>query len=294
MPPGRVVVTGPNGRLGRALMAALTRAGVDAVPWARPVYDLDVPDAALPLLRQASPQLVIHAAAWTDVDGCAREPELAERRNGIAVRELATACSARGTGLVVISTNEVFDGRRSDGLGYREDDAPAPINAYGRSKLNGERAARAAFQGRGPSLWIVRTSWLFGPPGNDFPTKIQAAADGLAPGAALRIVADEFGCPTSTIDLAGAILELVDRAPAGTYHLANAGHTSRAGWARRVLGASGRSVVIDAIPQREYVRASMPPAWGVLDTSLAAGLGVRLRPWEDALDAYLWLTRTAR
>ncbi|MEX2548343.1 MAG: sugar nucleotide-binding protein [Chloroflexota bacterium] len=127
------------------------------------------------------PSLVIHAAAWTDVDGCAREPELAIRRNGEAVRSLAKACVQRDVGLVLISTNEVFDGERRDGIGYSEDDPPRPINAYGVSKLVGEHAAQEAY-GASRGLWVLRTAWLYGPPGNDFPEKIVAASDRRPPG----------------------------------------------------------------------------------------------------------------
>ena len=117
----------------------------------------------------------------TLVDECARQPDLAMRRNGVATGVLAAACRARGVGLLVVSTNEVFSGDRRDGQGYAETDAAAPRNPYGASKLAGEEAARAAFAD-GPGLWIVRTAWLYGPPGNDFPDKITAAADRLPEG----------------------------------------------------------------------------------------------------------------
>ena len=141
---------------------------------------------------------MIHTAAWTDVDGCARDPELAMRRNGTAVGELATACARRGIDLVFISTNEVFDGRRTDGVGYAPDDERNPINPYGAAKAEAERLAIAAFDADGARgrLGIVRTSWLYGPPGNDFPAKIAAAAlRARAAGTPLQVVADEIGAP---------------------------------------------------------------------------------------------------
>ena len=286
---GPVAVTGSTGRLGRALVRALVGAGLEARPWSRPEYDLDVPSVADALLERDRPGLVIHCAAWTDVDGCARDPELALRRNATAVSELAIACHSRGASLVLVSTNEVFDGRRTDRAGYVEGDATGPINPYGQSKLAGEAAARAAFQdGSGPSLWITRTSWLYGPPGADFPHKILAAAARLPAGAALRVVADEFGSPTYTEDLADAIVALVrGNAPGGTYHLVNAGYASRAEWAERVLAVEHVAVPVERISQREFQRASRPPLWGVLDTSAAAAQGIALRPWQDALDDYL-------
>ena len=181
----RVAVSGAAGRLGRALIEALGDAPFSGplgpIAWSRPDFDLDAPGRYVGLLDRDRPEVVVHAAAWTDVDGCAREPELALGRNGIATGRLAEACAERGIDLIVVSTNEVFDGRRSDGQGYGPGDAPNPINAYGASKLAGEVAALAAFDGAPaagrPALGIVRTAWLYGPPGNDFPTKILAAAE---------------------------------------------------------------------------------------------------------------------
>ncbi len=122
---------------------------------------------------------MINCAAWTNVDGCALDPGLAMRRNGAAVGELAAACVSGGSAMLHISTNEVFDGRRVDGVGYVERDEVRPINPYAASKAAGERLAKDAFDrgGRSGRLWIVRTAWLFGPPGNDFPSKMISAAD---------------------------------------------------------------------------------------------------------------------
>jgi len=293
---GPVAVTGSTGRLGRALVRALAAAGLEARPWSRPEYDLDVPSAADALLERDRPGLVIHCAAWTDVDGCARDPALALRRNATAVSELAISCHSRGASFVLVSTNEVFDGRRTDGVGYAEGDATSPVNPYGESKLAGEAAARAAFEaGSVPSLWIARTSWLYGPPGADFPHKILAAAARLPAGAPLRVVADEFGSPTYTEDLANAIVALVRcGAPGGTYHLVNAGSASRAEWAERVLAVERVAVPVEPISQREFQRASSPPPWGVLDSSAAAAQGIALRPWQEALDDYLARTAASR
>ncbi|HET7677759.1 MAG TPA: dTDP-4-dehydrorhamnose reductase [Candidatus Limnocylindrales bacterium] len=284
----RVAVTGAGGRLGRALMARLRESGREAAGWGRPDYDLDDPTAAARLVARDRPAVVIHAAAWTDVDGCAREPEIAMRRNAAAAAELAEACAQAGTALVVVSTNEVFDGERSDGQGYSEADAPRPINPYGASKLAGEVAARRAYAAAGKSapLWIVRTAWLYGPPGNDFPSKILAAARRLPPGEPLRVVTDETGSPTYAPDLATAIVRLLDAAPGGVYHLAGLGAASRHAWAQRVLAAAGLDAPLMAAFRADFPRASTPPAWAVLDSSLAAGLGISLRPWQDAFDEY--------
>lgn len=285
-----VAVTGANGRLGGALMDALRSAGVGSRSWTRPDYDLDEPAAAARMVARDGPGLVIHAAAWTDVEGCARDPVLAERRNGQAVGELAEACAAAGCDLVYVSTNEVFDGTRTDGQGYRETDPTDPPNPYGVSKLAGERLAASAYGVAGaatPRLWIVRTSWLFGPPGSDFPRKILAARDRLPSHEPLRMVTDEVARPTYAPDLAAGILALVGASLGGTYHVANEGAASRFDWAREVLEACGRRTELLPVTSAEFVRASRPPAWGVLDSSAAASLGVRLPPWRSAFHAYV-------
>ena len=294
----RVVVTGAAGRLGSALIGALADApftGLSGpIAWDRRAFDLDAPDGVGERLERDRPDVVIHAAAMTDVDGCARDPELALRRNGVATGILAGACARRGIDLAVVSTNEVFDGRRTDGRGYAIDDEPRPINAYGLSKLDGERRARAAYaaaiaerneRGR---LAIVRTAWLFGPPGDDFPTKILAAARrALDAGETLRVVADEFGSPTYAADVADAICRLIEMDQVhGVHHLVNAGAVSRAGWARELFWRAGLDVAIDEVPSSTWPRASTPPLWGVLEPT-AVPDDEPLRPWTEALAADL-------
>ncbi len=313
----RVAVTGAGGRLGTALRAALAQAGripaddpAEVLAWDLPEHDLDDLDSAERLVSRDRPSLVIHTAAWTDVDGCARQPDLAMWRNGQATGAMARACVRHRASLIVISTNEVFDGRRTDGLPYRPEDEPNPINAYGASKLAGERLAREAFDALDPQferlMWedpnrrpmpepalaIVRTAWLFGGPGPDFPSKILAAAYMLEPGGILSLVADEIGCPTYASDLAGAIEGLVGRAMvadfsaiAGIHHVVNGGRASRADWAREVLRLARRDVPTKDVPLSTWPRPSTPPAWGVLEpTPLPTG---PLRPWRDALAAYM-------
>jgi dTDP-4-dehydrorhamnose reductase len=291
-----VAVTGAAGRLGRALIGALEDAPFTGtrgpIAWSRAVFDLDTvtPATAAALLDRDRPEVVVHAAAWTDVDGCARDPELAMRRNGAATGVLAGACAAAGVDLVVISTNEVFDGRRSDGRGYEPDEPRSPINPYGASKAAAEAAALAAFEAApGPRLAIIRTSWLHGPPGNDFPAKIAAAAlRARGAGEPLRAVADEIGSPTYTPDLADAIVELlaedaltVAGASTQVHHLVNAGRASRADWAREVLRATGIDVEVEEVPASTWQRASTPPLWAVLaPTPLPSG--EPMRSWQAA------------
>ncbi len=279
---GGTYISGNQGRLGRALTAA---APGPIRGWDQPELDLDDPASGADLVDRCQPDLVIHTAAMTAVDQAAREPSVAMRRNGEAVGALARACREIGSGFVLISTNEVFDGERDDGRGYREDDATGPRNAYGQSKLAGEQAAREAFDGR-DGLWIVRTSWLFGPPGADFPEKITAASDKYAD-TPLSVVSDEIGAPTYTLDLARGIYQLVERTPGGIFHLVNSGQASRYDWARAVLDVQRPGREMQPTTLAAFKRDSDPPPWGVLDTSRAAAAGVTMRPWQEALAEYL-------
>ncbi len=290
----RVAVSGSAGRLGRAMLRALEDAPYTGpfgpIGWGRDRLDLDRPEAVGRLLDTDRVELLVHAAAWTDVDGCARDPQLAMRRNGLATGVIAAACAERGIDLVLVSTNEVFDGRRADGLAYGPADVTGPVNAYGASKLAGERAAlEACAAAPAPGrLGIVRTAWLFGPPGNDFPAKILAAADrARAAGTALRVVADEVGNPTYTPDLAEGIAELIGSGDvSGMHHVVNAGWVSRAGWARELLRQAGLPVPIDEIRAADWERASTPPLWAALQPT-ALPSGEALRSWELALADYL-------
>ena len=292
----RVAVTGAGGRLGTSIRKELAnKPFVEAVlAWDIPAHDLDDPRSADRLVERDHPDLVIHTAAWTDVDGCAREPERAMRRNGEATGELARACVEHGASLVAVSTNEVFDGRRTDGQPYRAGDTPNPINPYGASKLAGERAATDAFAADadagagagGSQLAIVRTAWLFGPGAPDFPTKILAnARRAAAAGEPLLAVADEWGNPTYAADVAAGIVDLVEGGRfGGIHHVVNGLFATRSQWALYVVGRAGLSVEVRDVPATTWQRASTPPRWGVLEpTPLPSG---PLRPWPEAMAEY--------
>lgn len=275
----RIAVTGANGRLGRALLRSFADSDVRA--WSRPFYDLDDPEAAARAVAADRPEVIVHCAAWTDVDACARDATVARRRNGVAVGELARAAARHGARLVVVSTNEVFDGR-SPGRPYRSADPTGAINPYGASKLEGELAAKVAYVARPGDLLIVRTAWLYGPPGNDFPVKVIAAARrAVGEGAPLRLVADETGSPTNTSDLAEGIATLVRDGVRGTVHVVNAGHATRAEWGRAVLAAAGIETDVELVPAATWKRESRAPAWGVLASDLP------LRSWQEASDEYV-------
>ncbi len=273
----RWFVTGIRGQLGAALARRLPGGEVAGAD----LPELDVRDAAA--VREAigreRPSVVVHCAAMTDVDGCARNPSLACAINAGGTENVAGAAAESGADLVYVGTNEVFDGEK-DGP-YSETDAVAPVNAYGRSKLDGEEIA-IRLQ---PRSWIVRTAWLYGAGGRNFVHRILEAADS---GRALRVVADETSSPTWTEDLAAAILHFVARTPHGVYHAAGLGGCSRFEMARAALDLSGRAgVPIEPITSADWPRASRPPRRTVLDCSKALAAGAPLRPWREALAAFL-------
>ena len=275
----RVVVTGAAGQLGRQLVMAFEKAG-DAVI-ALDHADLDLADPEAPArLDQLEADLVVNSAAWTDVDGCARDPHRALEINGTGPGRLAAAAAVRAASFVQISTNEVFDG--SSTVPYDESAATGPINPYGASKLAGERAVAAA----NPNHLIVRTAWIFGPGGTNFPSRIVAAAHrALDRGEPLRVVADEYGNPTWAPSLARAIVRAVRADVRGIVHLAGEPAVSRYDWACSVLeGLPALEVV--AIPRDQYARASLAPAHAVLSTRHAAAMGLGPMDWRDATRAY--------
>jgi dTDP-4-dehydrorhamnose reductase len=288
----RVAVTGAGGRLGSALITALADAPFTGpagpIAWRRDAFDLDAPDGIGARLDRDKPEVVVHAAAWTDVDGCALDPDLAIRRNGHATGVLAAACAERGTDLLIVSTNEVFSGEWRDGRPWQPTDPTEPGNPYGASKLAGERLAAEAFDQRpGAAFGIARTAWLFGSPGRDFPSRILDAAErARAAGEPLRAVGDEWGTPTYSADVADAIVELLAAdAHAGIHQLVNGLFATRADWARYVVGRAEIDVEVVNVPMSTWERPSRPPLWGVMAATPLPS-GEPLRVWPDAMADY--------
>jgi dTDP-4-dehydrorhamnose reductase len=277
----RVVITGYSGQLGRQLVAAF--AGHELLKLDLPTDDITQP-AIIGRIADFQPDLTIHAAAYTDVDGCERVPELAFRVNAWGTQNVALAAQRAGAAMLYVSTNEVFDGTQRDA--YREWDRPNPISIYARSKAAGEQIVRDLTAGR---FYIVRVAWLFGPGGVNFVTKILDAAQKTD---ALRVAADEFGNPTYAPDVAQAIARLIATGHYGTYHLTNAGFCSRYEFAAAIVRLAGLSVPITPILSAEWPRPSRPPLHSILANTAAAALGIVLRPWQEALAEYLPLLMT--
>jgi dTDP-4-dehydrorhamnose reductase len=273
-----ILVTGARGLLGRSLSTLLESRGHTVIGW--DVQELDITDysATFHAITQAAPEAVIHCAALTNVDFCAQNPDEALRVNGYGTANVALACAALDCPILYISTNEVFDGERA--TPYLEFDPTRPINPYGYSKWHGEQA----IQRYAPKHYIARISWLFGHGGSNFLQKIVAAAQQGKP---IKVVTNEVAAPTYTDDLSDALEKLITSGRYGIYHLVNEGGVSRYGFARHILDCAGYSETpITPILGAMFPRPSRPPTYATLRNVSAAHLGIRLRSWQEAVNAY--------
>ena len=275
----KILITGAAGMLGADLREAL--AGEHELILTDVVggflyLDITDSDRVLDVIEECRPDLVIHAAAYTDVDGCERDPERAFRVNALGTRDVALGCSRGWSRMVYISTDFVFDGKK--GAPYAEDDVPNPINHYGASKLHGEEHV----QNLCDRYFIVRTAWLYGEHGKNFPLSILNAARSRKE---MKVVADQIGSPTFTADLALAIRDLIGTSAYGVYHITNKGSCSWYDFAKRTLSLAGiNDVEVKPIKSREWPSPTQRPKHSVLGHLALERLGKdNLRPWEEAL-----------
>jgi dTDP-4-dehydrorhamnose reductase len=281
MPGSRWLVTGAGGQLGRAVLALGPAHGVTPIGVSHAQLDVCDAGAVKRALDDNQPDVVLNCAAFTAVDRCESEAQQAERANALAPGLLAQACRG-GPLLVHLSTDFVFDGRASQPI---PEDAPArPLSEYGRTKLRGEEAVRAA---AGEHL-VVRTQWVFGEGANFVRTILQLAGKGES----LRVVEDQLGRPTWTHSLARGIFQAVRAGARGTLHLANEGIASWFDFARDIVAeGAARSlcpkVEVTPIPSSGMPRPATRPAYGVLALDEARALGIRSPHWRDALREYL-------
>lgn len=278
----RIVVTGRTGQLAAALSEqSLDSPKVELLTLGRPEFDLESAAAIVKQIEILKPDLVINTAAYTAVDKAEAEPgrAFAINRDGAAL--VAHAASKMNVPLVHISTDYVFDGRKADP--YAEQDETGPLNVYGQSKLEGERAVLEAH----PGALILRTSWVFSHFGSNFvKTMLKVGAERPA----LKVVNDQFGNPTSASDLAAAILGIAPKLrgePGGLYHLTGEGNTSWHGFAtfifQQSLRRGGPVPLLEAISSAEYRGAANRPANSRLNcAAFASRFGVKLRPWTVA------------
>ena len=267
-----------DGQLGSALRRVFeTNASHRLTIWRQPTFDMTLPGTSDDVAALA-PDVVINAAAWTNVDAAESNPDAAYAVNAFGPKYLAEGCERCGAALVHVSTNEVFPGH--PGVFYREYDHTNAVSVYARSKLAGEIAVMQMTR----RLYIVRVAWLFAPGGVNFPAKIVSAANRHG---SLRVVCDEFGNPTYAPDAAEAIAQLVETERYGIYHLVNDGWCSRHQFAQHILTHSGHGhIELTPITHKEWQRSSQPPLHAVLVNQAGAALGIRLRPWQEAAEEY--------
>jgi dTDP-4-dehydrorhamnose reductase len=267
----RILVTGAGGQLGRSLVRVLHQQDVVALRHSE--LDITNADAVRASIRSSMPDVVINAAAYNNVDGAETDSQAARAINVDGPGILAIETAAIGVPIVHVSTDYVFDGRAS--RPYREDDAPNPLSAYGRSKLDGELAVIKA----NPMHYVVRTAWLFEAEGKNFLNAMRSVADRDE----LRVVADQFGSPTYAPHLADAIARLIDREAYGVYHMAGQGGTSRYDLVRHLYEQLGSKTRLVPISQSEFPAAAIRPRYTILATIRDEAFV--LPPWQEGVNA---------
>jgi dTDP-4-dehydrorhamnose reductase len=272
----RVLVMGASGMLGTDLLQEWK--SDELIPASS--RDADIRDSAQvrALIERHHPEWIVLAAAYSDVDNSERNRELAFAVNACGTENVVQAATEFGAKVLYISTDYVFDGK--SGKPYEAEDPIAPLNAYGASKAAGERAVQKLSNG-----WcIARTSWLFGTSGVSFPEKILQASDTQPE---LTVVADQYGTPTFTRDLAVAIRDLIHANASNIVNVTNSGSCSWYEFAKEILRQAGRKTAVRPISTAEANRLAVRPAYSVLSTRSLQAYSLTLRPWQDALRVYL-------
>jgi len=267
----KILVTGANGMLGQDLCPILEDEGYDVVE--TDVHNMDITkyDAVKSIVTQEKPDIVIHCAGYTNVDKAEEDVETARLINSIGTENIAKVCSKADIVLVYISTDYVFDGEKTEP--YEPNDKPNPINKYGLTKFEGEEAVRKYCK----KYYIARTSWLYGIHGRNFVETMLSLADKPE----LKVVDDQVGCPTWTVELSGGIVKLLEGAEFGTYHICGSGKTSWYGFAKEIFAQSGLDVNLNPCTTNEFPRPAKRPHYSVMNND-----GI-CRSWKAALKDYL-------
>lgn len=274
----KVLVTGATGQLGWDVMKELKRRGIDCRGTGSKDLDITDREAVMQYIGTYRPDAVIHCAAYTAVDKAEDEPELCRKVNADGTAYIAEACKLVDARMVYISTDYVFgdDGDRP----HEVDDPPHPLNVYGQTKWEGEEAVRHILQ----KYFIVRISWVFGEHGNNFvKTMLRLGKERKA----ISVVADQFGAPTYTADLAPLLCDMVMTDKYGTYHACNSGCCSWAEFAQEIFRAAGMDVKVIPIRTEEYLAKAKRPRNSRLYVNIREFTSCQLEGWKDAVSAYL-------
>lgn len=270
----KVLVTGADGMLGSDLCPMLEDAGFDVIETT--INELDVTDElnVRKVISDVKPDVVVHCAAYTNVDKAEEEPDRAERINALATKYVAQACKKNNAVLVYISTDYVFNGKKN--TPYEPSDETAPINVYGRTKLDGEQEVKKNCD----RYYILRTSWLYGHHGKNF---VETMIN-LAKNSEVKVVDDQTGCPTWTVDLSDAIISFIDEEPPyGIYHGCGGGSTTWYGFAKEIYNKMNLDVNLLPCTTEDFPRPAERPKYSIMDNN---GL---LRDWKLALNEYIEL-----
>jgi dTDP-4-dehydrorhamnose reductase len=287
----KVLLIGANGQLGSDLVGALV--GIDLITLTHRDVDICEPVGLRETLRRHDPDVVINTAAYHKVDECEINVEKTFAVNAYGVRNLALACGEQGCALLHMGTDYVFGGDKERRVPYVEGDSPSPINVYGVAKLAGEYFVRSLLD----RYWIVRSQWLYGVAGasgkggNFVELMLRLAREGRD----IKVVDDQVGSPTYTLDLAFKIAQLIQTEAYGLYHITNAGSCTWYQFARKIWALSDLSPNAEPTTTAAFGAVATRPAYSVLDNVALRTIGLGdMRPWEEALAAYLEERRHTR
>ncbi|WKY44794.1 dTDP-4-dehydrorhamnose reductase [Eubacteriaceae bacterium ES2] len=280
----KILITGSNGQLGRALSLQLKEKNIDFVAYDVPDLDITNKEKTEAIIRKENPTIILNCGAMTNVDGCETNRELAMAVNALGPKNIAEIARDMDVKLVQVSTDYVFDGNGIVENGqkrpYVENDPADPKTVYGESKAAGEKAVIEI----APKYFIIRTAWLYGD-GNNF---VKTMLDLASKHPKITVVNDQIGSPTSTVDLAKAIIDLMQTENYGIYHGTCQGQCSWYEFACEIFRLSGIDIPVEAVTSEQFVRPAPRPKFSVLENKGLADLGLdTFRDWHEALDEYL-------
>ncbi|MDO5823519.1 dTDP-4-dehydrorhamnose reductase [Methanobrevibacter sp.] len=278
----RILIAGSNGMLGNDLKEVLQDKH-ELILTTSKTMDITNKNHTIDFISNEKPDIVINSAAYTDVDGCEENQDVAYAVNGKGVKNLALACRAVDCPLVHISTDYIFNGKND--RPWVENDEADPISVYGKSKLKGEEAILEILD----KFFIVRTAWLYGVNGRNFPKTMLELAENHSE---ITVVYDEIGTPTYAMDLANAISQLIETDFYGIYHITNSGSCSWCEFARYIFEVANVDVNVIPVTASEFARAAPRPSYSVLKNKTWVENGFKpLRSYKDAISEYIGLIK---
>jgi len=272
----KILVTGSKGQLGKELLKLYSDQNITGVD----IDEMDITNAeqTVNLIRELNPDIVIHAAAMTDVDGCEKNEGAAYKVNTLGTRNVALACQKANSEMLYVSTDFVFAGDKDEN--YNEFDIPSPLSVYGKSKLEGEKLVKELLN----KFYIVRTAWLYGDGHNFVKTMLSLAENNDS----LSIVSDQQGTPTYAKDLAIAISKIIDSGLYGTYHASNNGSCSWYDFAKKIFEIKDIDIEVNPTTAEEFGSPAERPAYSVMENfALECQDIYKMRDWGEALKEYL-------